>query len=178
MFGGRRVSKDDVRVDAYGMVDELDSTIGIAIAGLPDQLLGWREPLTRIQSDCFTIGAMLATPESDGSKPARIPELNERRVGELEDWIDELDEELEPLKSFILPGGSSTAAAFHHARTVCRRAERAVVALDRHEKLEPVLLKYINRLSDLLFTLARAANAQLGVEDVLWRPESAKRAEG
>lgn len=170
LFGGVRVPKDDTRVDAYGMVDELNSVMGVVIAGLPEELGDWSERLLALQSDCFTIGAILATPKRGESKPSHIGDLSDSRVTDLESWIDELDEELEPLAAFILPGGTVPAAAFHHARTVCRRAERAVVKLERQEALEPTLLKYLNRLSDLLFTLARAANARLGVEDKEWRP--------
>lgn len=170
LFGGKRVPKDDARVNAYGMVDELNSVMGMAIAGLPEELRDWVDRLLALQSDCFTIGAILATPKMGEAKPAHIRDLSDSRVTDLESWIDELDEKLEPLEAFILPGGSVTAAAFHHARTVCRRAERAVVGLERQEARDPTVLKYLNRLSDLLFTLARAANARLGVEDAEWRP--------
>jgi cob(I)alamin adenosyltransferase len=174
LFGGKRVPKDDPRVGAYGIVDELNSVMGIAIAGLPEELRDWTGRLLALQSDCFTIGAVLATPKTGESKPAHIPDLSDSRVSDLESWIDELDDELEPLQAFILPGGSVAAAAFHHARTVCRRAERAVVGLQRHESLDPTVLKYLNRLSDLLFTLARAANARLGIEDAKWRQDGAE----
>lgn len=171
LFGGARRSKSDARVEAYGTVDELNNTLGLAAATLTQPLEDWRERLTVIQSDCFTLGAMLASARTGAAKPEHIPELPEARVEALEDWIDELDAGLPPLKSFVLPGGVAAAAAFHVARGVCRRAERRVVALAQSEEVEPVVLKYLNRLSDLLFTLARAANARLGGKDIEWRPE-------
>ena len=172
LFGGKQVSKDDIRVEAYGTVDELNSFLGLAIAKLPDVMNDWRERLTSIQSDCFTLGAILATPKTDAEKPEHVPDLQDSRIEQLEKWIDELDDELEPLKAFVLPGGSEAAATLHAARSVCRRAERRVVALAKHEEVEDVVVRYMNRLSDLLFTLARAANARLGTADVEWHPES------
>jgi cob(I)alamin adenosyltransferase len=172
LFGGKQVSKDDIRVEAYGTVDELNSFLGLAIARLPDVMSDWRERLTGIQSDCFILGAILATPKSGSEKPGHIPELSDARVEQLEQWIDILDEELAPLQAFVLPGGSEVAATLHVTRSVCRRAERRVVQLARHEELEEVTIRYLNRLSDFLFTLARAANARLGATDVEWHPES------
>jgi cob(I)alamin adenosyltransferase len=168
LFGGQQVSKDHFRVEAYGTVDELNNAIGLAVARLPDAMADWREPLVSVQSDCFTVGAILATPKTGAEKPSHIPELADARVARLEGWIDALDEELPPLTAFVLPGGSDCAAALHLCRGVCRRAERRVVALARHEELEPVIIRYLNRLSDLLFTLARAANARQGIADVEW----------
>ncbi len=170
LFGGQRVPKDDVRVAAYGSVDELNSALGFVVAGLPAEAADWRGPLLEIQSDCFTIGALLATPKGGAAKPEHIPDLPEERVRQIESWIDLLDEELEPLQAFVLPGGCETAAAFHLARSICRRAERKVVTLGRRAEVEPAVLKYLNRLSDLLFTLARAANARLGMADMHWHP--------
>lgn len=170
LFGGQRVPKDDVRVAAYGSVDELNSVLGFVVAHLPAELEDWRERFQRIQSDCLTIGALLATPKSGVAKPVHIPELAESRVGEIEAWIDRLDEGLEPLRVFVLPGGAGPAAALHLARSICRRAERKVVTLSHHAEVDPVVLKYLNRISDLLFTLARAANARLGVADIEWHP--------
>ncbi len=172
LFGGRRVTKDDIRIDAYGTVDELNSALGLAVARLPEQLEEWRDPLTGVQSDCFTVGAILAAPKTGAAKPEHIPELSEARVERLEDWIDRLDEELEPLKAFVLPGGSECAAALHLSRSVCRRAERCVVALAKHEEVDAVIIRYLNRLSDFLFTIARAANARQGIADVEWHPDS------
>jgi len=173
LFGGGRVPKDHVRVDAYGEVDELNSTLGLAVlelerAGEAELAAGLR----RVQADLFTIGAVLATPalEDGGRESSYIPALDPARVGELERWIDAADAELEPLRSFILPGGSPAAAVLHLARTVCRRAERRVVALAREATIGEEHLVYLNRLSDLLFTLARLANRRAGVADVPWTP--------
>lgn len=170
LFGGQRVSKDDLRVQAYGTVDELNSALGVVIASLPQKLEDWRASLLEIQCDCFTLGANLATPATGAAKPKHIPDLPAARVTVLEVWIDKLDEELTPLKAFVLPGGTPSAAALHLARNVCRRAERCVVALAKSAELDPGILKYLNRLSDFLFTLARAANARQGVTDVVWHP--------
>lgn len=170
LFGGGRVPKDDPRVEAYGSVDELNSVLGLVGALLDDRAGEWREPLRRIQSDLFTIGALLATPEAGKGKP-KVPELDRRRVAEMEEWIDQLDEDLPPLRSFILPGGSPLAAHLHFSRTVCRRAERRAVALSHKVEVEPQILVYLNRLSDLLFVLARSANARAGVPDAEWNPE-------
>ncbi|MGD2153537.1 MAG: cob(I)yrinic acid a,c-diamide adenosyltransferase [Gemmatimonadales bacterium] len=170
LFGGRRVGKEEGRVEAYGTVDELNSVLGLAVAKLPTAMRDWGDPLVVVQSDLFTIGAILAVPEAGAAKAERLPELAESRVEALEDWIDRLDEELRPLKSFVLPGGSESAATLHLARSMCRRAERRVVALAKRERVDPVIIKYLNRLSDLLFTLARAANARQGVADVEWSP--------
>lgn len=175
LFGGTRVGKDHVRVTAYGTVDELNSALGLVVAGLPPECDDWRDDLVRLQSDCFIIGAILATPKTGAAKPKHIPELPPGRISELERWIDRLDEEISPLESFVLPGGAPVAAMLHLARSVCRRAERYVVALARAEEIEPAILGYLNRLSDLLFTLARAANARQGLGDVEWHPEGTKR---
>lgn len=172
LFGGRRVSKDELRVEGYGTVDELNSAVGLVAARLPSEMEEWRDSLRAIQSDLFTIGAVLAAPKTGAAKPEHIPELAEARVEALEDWIDKLDEELPALKAFALPGGSELAATLHLARSVCRRAERRVVTLANQEEVEPVVIKYLNRLSDFLFTLARAANARQGVADVEWHPEA------
>jgi cob(I)alamin adenosyltransferase len=173
LFGGRRVPKDDVRVAAYGDVDELNSTLGLAIvaldaAGVADVSGGLRQ----VQADLFTVGANLATPRpEDGSREnAHVPVLAEGSVEALERWIDGAEEELEPLKAFVLPGGSPAASALHLARTVCRRAERSVVGLAREAAIGDEILRYLNRLSDLLFTLARLANRRAGVPDVPWIP--------
>lgn len=172
LFGGQRVDKDDLRVEAYGSVDELNSFLGAVIAALPPEMRDWHAALVAIQSDCFVIGAMLATPKTGASVPKHIPSLDDGRIVELEETIDSLDDELTPLSAFILPGGSGLAAAFQLARSVCRRAERHVVSLARVAEIEPVVIKYLNRLSDLLFMLARAANARQGVPDVEWHPSA------
>jgi cob(I)alamin adenosyltransferase len=170
LFGGQRVAKDDARVDAYGDVDELNSVIGLAVAGMDDEPLA--EELRRVQADLFTLGAILATPapEDGGRENPWIPTLPAGRVTEMERVIDAAEEEVEPLKNFVLPGGSRSAATLHLARTVCRRVERRVVALSHGVKIDDAVLIYLNRLSDLLFTLARLANHRAGVPDVPWVP--------
>jgi cob(I)alamin adenosyltransferase len=173
LFGGQRVAKDHIRVEAYGDVDELNSVLGAAIAALDDAR---QEPiaaeLRRIQADLFTLGARLATPapEDGGRENAWLPELPEGRIAELERAIDAAEGEVEPLKHFVLPGGAACAASLHLARTVCRRAERRVVTLSHQAKVDEAVLIYLNRLSDLLFTLARLANHRAGVADVPWVP--------
>ena len=163
LFGGGRVPKDDPRVRAYGEVDELNAAIGLAAA--LDPWVYDRERLEAIQRDLFTIGAELATPD-----PAKLkaPSLDGARVLALEAGIDGHEANLPPLKNFILPGGSPKAAAFHLARTVCRRAERTIVELARGQKVNPEIVKYLNRLSDLLFVLARAVNKFVGRGDTPW----------
>src|SRR5438876_5816342 len=164
-----RVPKDDARVRAYGDVDELNAVLGFAMALEPSTFES--AMLATTQRDLFTIGAELATPD-----PAKMGKALARSgsaisgsdVGALEDVIDNHESRLEPLKNFILPGGTPKAAALHLARTICRRAERAVVTAGRHERISPAILRYLNRLSDLLFVLARAANAQAGRSDVKW----------
>jgi cob(I)alamin adenosyltransferase len=170
LFGGDRVPKDHGRVEAYGTVDELNSVLGLAVALLPQEMEEWRARLIAIQSDCFTLGAILATPKTGTARPDHIPDLPEARVTALEMAIDELDDGLEPLTAFVLPGGSECSAALQLARSVCRRAERAVVTLSRSEDVEPIITKYLNRLSDFLFTLARFANVREGVPEVEWHP--------
>ena len=166
LFGGGRVRKDHVRVAAYGDIDELNSSIGVARAAAPDL---HQELLEAIQRDLFAIGGHLATPDPERVRRALAKaELSESRIGEFEATMDAADEVLPPLKAFILPGGTPAAAAFHLARTICRRAERSIVALAAVESVEPLFITYVNRLSDLLFTLARLANHEQGVEDVTW----------
>lgn len=173
LFGGQRVRKDSARVEAYGDVDELNSALGLACVHL--EAAGEAELTGRlrgIQADLLTVGANLATPrpEDGGRDSDHVPELPEGRPAEMERWIDEAEEELEPLTHFILPGGTPAAAALHLARTVCRRAERRVVTLGHGAHVGAELIVYLNRLSDLLFTLARLANRRAGVADVAWTP--------
>lgn len=167
LFGGGRVGKDHVRVAAYGDVDELNSSIGVARAALPGAAF---DPLLEeIQRDLFAIGGHLATPDPDKVRAALTKaELSEARVRSMEEAIDSADRELPPLRAFVLPGGGAGAAALHVARTVCRRAERSVVGLARSAEVPPLFLVYLNRLSDLLFTLARLANHREGHHDVTW----------
>ena len=172
LLGPRRVSKDDPRVEAYGSVDELNAWLGWARAGCeghpaPQQEL---EPiLARLQELLFVAGAELATDPAAGGAD-RLPRISRQDVEQLERWIDAAEAALAPLRHFILPGGSTVAAALHVARTVARRAERRVVALAARETLRPELLAFFNRLSDLLFVMARRANALAGRADVLWDP--------
>ncbi len=167
LFGGGRVSKAHVRVEAYGAVDELNSVIGWALTHPGD---GISEKLQTVQADLFTIGAQLATPaETRGRRPV-LPVLPESRIGELESWIDSLELGLPELTTFILPGGSPAGAALHLARTVCRRAERRVVALHELESIEASTITYLNRLSDLLFVLARHVNQRDGAPEFPWLP--------
>ena len=166
LFGGGRVSKTHPRVEAYGDVDELNATIGLARAIEPMPRID--EVLVPLQRDLFAIGALLATPDRDKMKrQLEKASIDERRVTEMEHAIDDGDRELEPLKAFIIPGGSAKAAALHVARTVCRRAERRVIAL-ADEEIPPIVVIYLNRMSDLLFTLARVANRRAGTGEVTW----------
>ena len=167
LFGGGRVPKSAPRVAAYGEVDELNAVIGWALVRIDDDETARR--LRLIQADLFALGAHLATPP-DARSRAHLPALPEERIAEFEAWIDAAEEELPPLRSFILPGGGETGAALHLARTVCRRAERAVVALAGLEAVDPVVLTYLNRLSDLLFDLARHANHREGRTETPWQP--------
>ncbi|HEV2672088.1 MAG TPA: cob(I)yrinic acid a,c-diamide adenosyltransferase [Gemmatimonadales bacterium] len=169
LFGGGRVSKDDPRVRAYGDVDEVNAAIGLAAALDPADFLA--AALQTMQRDLFTIGAELATPDPakmDTVRAKRGPPIGPAAVGALEDWIDAHETKLPPLRNFILPAGTPKAAAFHLARTTCRRAERSVVALSRDQTINPVIIHYLNRLSDLLFVLARAVNQQAGQADIAW----------
>ncbi|HSW28860.1 MAG TPA: cob(I)yrinic acid a,c-diamide adenosyltransferase [Longimicrobiales bacterium] len=169
LFGGGRVSKEHHRVCAYGTVDELNASVGVAAAAVADAEI--RERLGLIQHDLFAVGALLATAPSQDARPRPkgLPDLPRGRVAEMEVWMDAADGELEPLRAFILPGGSPGAAALHLARTVCRRAERAVVHLAAVEQVEEGIVMYLNRLSDLLFTFARMENRRAGTPDVEWR---------
>lgn len=174
LFGGERVGKDALRVAAYGEVDELNATLGVAIAAGSDPALA--APLARIQSALFDIGASLATPDPEHRRKAGTAGVDPAEVAGLETLIDRLESGLAPLANFILPGGSPSAAAFHVARTVCRRAERSVVHLASlsGESVEPDAVRYLNRLSDLLFVIARHENARHGIPDVAWSRRSAR----
>jgi len=168
LFGGDRVAKDVLRVAAYGDVDELNATLGVVAAtGCEAELA---ESLRTIQNALFDLGASLATPDPAHRAKAGVAGVGVVDVEALEALIDRLEEDLEPLRSFILPGGSVLAAQLHVARTVCRRAERAVVRLAGRpgESVDEGSLRYLNRLSDLLFVMARHENARLGVADVAW----------
>ena len=172
LFGGQRVAKDHTRVDGYGEVDELNAVVGFAVVQLRADGEGeMAQRLQEIQADLFAIGANLATPgpEDGGRENSYIPEIPAERVPAMEGWIDDAEAELEPLRSFILPGGGEAAARLHLARTVCRRAERRVITLSREAHIAQEAIVYLNRLSDLLFTLARLANHRMGMGDVAWK---------
>lgn len=164
---GQRVPKTHPRIGAYGGVDELNSVLGVAVAsGLSAPLAA---QLTHIQNDLFDLGADLCVPESDSPPEYPLLRITEGQVAQLERWIDAATDQLEPLTSFILPGGSPAAAHLHLARTVCRRVEIGVLELVARERVNPHAVIYLNRLSDLLFVLARLANDG-GKADVLWTP--------
>ena len=165
LVGGQRVAKESLRVTAYGTVDETSSHLGVALAtGLIERL---RAPVRRIQNDLFHLGSDLAILEVDKERSA-VPQIEARHVTFLEELMDELASELSPLENFILPGGSPGAAHLHVARAVCRRAERTVIALSRDERVGAFTVRYLNRLSDALFVMARYENRERGVGDVLW----------
>ncbi|MCX6377898.1 MAG: cob(I)yrinic acid a,c-diamide adenosyltransferase [Armatimonadetes bacterium] len=176
LFGGERVSKNDLRVEAYGGVDELNATLGLAIALQSDSELDTL--LLSIQHDLFTLGSDLATPEGEDLQKGRvsIQRVPPEMVTRLEREIDRYEETLPPLTRFVLPGGTPLSAHLHFARTVCRRAERSCVTLALaeeaagHSSINPEAIRYLNRLSDLLFVLARAANHRHSVSDIHWNP--------
>ena len=167
LFGGGRVSKDDPRVEAYGDVDELNASLGMVRA--VEMMPRIDEVIVPIQRDLFSIGALLATPDiqkmHDHLSKAQI---DDARIASLEKSIDDCDRELEPLKAFIVPGGTPKSAALHVSRTVCRRAERRVISLQKEHEIPQIVVIYLNRLSDLLFTLARVANRRAGAGEVTW----------
>ena len=163
--GGQRVAKDAPRIEAFGTVDELNSAIGVALAGGLEPTLA--AELARVQNELFHLGSDLCVLEEDKAKRP-VPRIEERHVRALEEAIDRMTAELGPLENFILPGGSEGAARLHLARTVCRRAERLVVALARDEAIGEHVLRYLNRLSDALFVMARWENRHRGVDDVIW----------
>lgn len=166
LFGGDRLSKDAPRVEAYGAVDELNAFLGCAASISENEDV---KTLTqKVQNTLFDLGASLATPDPDHRKKSAIPEICDEDVTELEGLIDIFERELDALRNFVLPGGTKAAAAFHVARTVCRRAERRSIGLSRVSSVDPVVLRYLNRLSDLLFVLARIENCRASVGDVSW----------
>lgn len=163
--GGQRVPKESLRIEAYGTVDELNSVIGVAVAAGLHQSM--RERFHIIQQVLFNLGSDLCILEEDKER-LPVPRIEPRHVEQLEAWIDEWNGELEPLTSFILPGGDLAAAQLHVARTVCRRAERAVVALSRAEPVGAQVVPFLNRLSDLLFVAARYQARLAGIGDITW----------
>ena len=175
LFGGGRVPKNDLRVEAYGAVDELNSFVGLALMSLPQSSPPESDVasgLRLIQNDLFALGANLATPEGNDLRPRpQTPDVPVARVEVMERWIDKATDELAELREFILPGGTESAAMLHVCRSVCRRAERAAVALGREDSLDPGIVPYLNRLSDLLFVWARLENHRAGHADVPWSKE-------
>lgn len=165
LFGGARVSKSHDRINAYGTIDELNSYIGL----VRDQEVNHKRKavLVEVQDRLFTIGSVLAT--EPGNTKVKVPHLSEEDIELLEKEIDKMEEELPPMKSFILPGGHSSVSFCHVARCVCRRAERLAVALNDHEPVDPLVIQYLNRLSDYLFVLARKMSKELGAEETPWK---------
>lgn len=165
LFGGDRVRKSDARLNCYGTIDELNAALGVAIAGQSPGAIF--DSIRRVQHELFTLGAHLATPE-DSPSTSSLPLLDESTVHQLEMEIDQADHELPPLRNFILPGGCELAARLHLARTICRRAERLLVDFSMDRPLNPLILTYVNRLSDWLFVMARLANKRAGLSDIPW----------
>jgi cob(I)alamin adenosyltransferase len=167
---GSRVSKLDPLISAYGAVDELNSVVGVVLAvGVPDRMTG---PLERVQNELFDVGADLSVPVDDRG-PGRL-RVTQAQIDGLERLCDEFNAELPELRSFVLPGGVEPAALLHVARAVCRRAERDALAAGRERSVNPLVSVYLNRLSDLLFILARAANAAAGEDEPLWKPGASR----
>ncbi|MGA2623480.1 MAG: cob(I)yrinic acid a,c-diamide adenosyltransferase [Bacteroidota bacterium] len=166
LFGGKRVPKDALRIETYGTVDELNTLIGIVRAGKVNGK--FESILEEIQIDLFTLGADLATPEDPRRK--RVKRISASHISRLENHIDAIDPTLKPLRNFILPGGNQSSAMLHFARAVCRRAERLAVKLEHEEHIGSQPVIYLNRLSDLLFVLARKANALGHVHERTWKP--------
>lgn len=176
LYGGSRVSKASARVDSYGNIDELNSFIGFAKSEIADRQVV--EQLRKIQFDLFTVGSESATPADKlvlaNGKPRLVLMIADKEINELETWIDQWEQHLEPLQYFILPGGGKSATALHICRTVCRRAERGLVFLAESEEVRPELIKYLNRLSDYLFVLARYISKSNGDAEEFWIPSERK----
>ena len=166
LFGGKRVSKAELRIETYGTVDELNSFLGV----VRDQEVNQKRKaaLVEIQDRLFTMGSMLAT--EPGETNVKIPSLREEDVQFLEREIDTMEEALPPMRSFVLPGGHQSVSFCHVARTICRRVERLTISLNSVEPVDPVIIKYLNRLSDYLFVLSRKMSAELGAEETPWKP--------
>lgn len=169
LFGGKRLSKSSVRVDAYGSVDELNSAVGLARALLSKKAAKDIDPiLAELQRHLFTVGADIASPEDETPAAVAVPRVSEAMTKWLEEKIDSIAPNLKPLQRFILPGGTQAAAALHLARSIARRAERKAVALAEKEKLNPEVVRFLNRTSSLLFVLARWANAAEKISEEEW----------
>jgi cob(I)alamin adenosyltransferase len=171
LAGGQRVSKDSVRIECYGTVDELNAFIGMAAVSAAESVPALVPILRRIQHELFNLGSILATqPQDVHPKQARVTEAE---IHQLEIEIDRMNEDLAPLRSFVLPGGTRLNTELHACRTICRRAERLAVTLAREEPIPPESVQYLNRLSDALFVWSRWVNHVLGVPEVLWEPNQA-----
>ncbi len=166
LFGGKRVSKSELRIDTYGTTDELNAWIGVLRDLEVNQ--NRKDTLVEIQDRLFTIGSILAT--EPGNTKVKIPSLSEADINFLEKQIDEMDALLQPMRFFVLPGGHPSVSWGHVARTVCRRSERLTIALDKAEKVDPLVIKYLNRLSDYLFVLCRMMTHELKIEETPWKP--------
>lgn len=169
LVGGRRIRKDSTRLNAYGTIDEFSSHLGLLLA-LPLNTPEIGSILLAIQNKLFVIGSYLATDPTDAEKYSLADPVADSDINVVEQAIDSIDSTLPPMNSFILPGGTIESAQAHIARTVCRRAERCVLALDAEEPVDPRVIGYLNRLSDLLFAIARKYNQLAGVADTPWRP--------
>ena len=172
LYGGTRVSKASARVESYGTIDELNSFIGFAKTEITDEIV--LNQLKKIQFDLFTVGSESATPTDKltlaNGKSRLSLVISETEIEELENWMDDFEEELQPLQYFILPGGGKAATSLHICRTVCRRAERSLVFLNETEAVRPELIKYLNRLSDYLFVLARYMSKINNESEEYWNP--------
>lgn len=168
LFGGERVNKSAQRLKAYGTIDELNSFIGLTVVETTDNSVG--ELLQKIQSNLFSLGADLATPDNDKTKKLNVFRVDNNFISSVEENIDKYQKELDELKSFILPGGTKSASLLHICRAVCRRAEREIVDLDKAEKINENIIVYVNRLSDLFFVLSRYENKIAGNPDIIWVP--------
>ncbi|EKF54127.1 ATP/cobalamin adenosyltransferase [Galbibacter marinus] len=174
LFGGNRVAKHHIRIDAYGTTDELNSWLGLIRDQNIDQ--HYKDNLIKIQNHLFTLGSILATPKDklflkNGKKRLNIQWIEQEHIEFLEQEIDLMDQSLEPMTHFVLPGGHTTVSYCHVARTVCRRAERNVSHLNENETVDPFVLQYLNRLSDYLFVLARKLSFELQANQILWAPD-------
>jgi cob(I)alamin adenosyltransferase len=170
LFGGERVSKDSLRISAYGTIDELNSFIGLAITEVRDE--GVKRNLLKIQNQLFVVGSDLATPDDEKTKKLNIERTPASYYIQIENLIDDYDAKLEELRNFILPGGSKSAVLLHVCRTICRRAEREVVALKNSVTIGENIIIFLNRLSDLLFVLSRFENKVSNHPDTIWNPKS------
>jgi len=168
LFGGERVSKNSLRIEAYGTVDELNSFVGLALTVVLDNDV--KNILIKVQIQLFTLGSDLAAPDNEKNRKFSIPRITKSQVEEIEKAIDKFDSRLEELRNFILSGGCKSSSILHVCRTICRRVERKTVALNNNVKISPDILIFLNRLSDLFFVLARYENKVSGIEDIKWQP--------